>query len=561
MCAEVGPDGAVWICDWYNLIVQHNPTPSRRSAGVDAKTGRGNAYETPLRDKQHGRVWRVFPTGTADDEAPRLDPNDARSLLAGLDHDNMLWRLHSQRLLVELGDDAVAGQLEAQVTRGGVAAAHALQVLADLSLLSADLVQASLASPREALRRAALRLANVDDVKRRYVKGATIDARGRELAEVLVRLTDAAVDPQIGAAVYGVAKADGSLFAERALRDAWQMAAQRQAASVLAAAEADGVDPAADEQAENLLPNASFEHAADGRVADWPLFNHYSGVGLDGITARQAPGGRDGGKCLEIRCGGFTDFGLATTVQLERGARYRLSGWVRTEGAVGNGNAPGMMLNAHGGPHTRGLTGDHDWTLLSMEFEAWQTEQVIHCLFGGYGGAKGTAWFDDVSLVKLGDSLTLAGALRALAERATADASSTKEPAARKFAVDAEVHKRGADVFRMTCVACHGVDGQGVPGAFPPLRSSDWLTGDVELPTKIVLHGLMGEVTVDGKKYNSVMAPLGPTLNDQQIADVLTFVRQSWGNDAAPVTAAQVEKIRAAHKDRYQFWTAKELGR
>ncbi|MGC1273357.1 MAG: PVC-type heme-binding CxxCH protein [Planctomycetaceae bacterium] len=93
--AEVGPDGNVWVIDWYNYVVQHNPTP----AGFE--TGKGAAYVTPLRDKRHGRIYRiVYPAGEPS-PAPKLDPNDPASLVAALDSDNLLWRLHAQRLLVE----------------------------------------------------------------------------------------------------------------------------------------------------------------------------------------------------------------------------------------------------------------------------------------------------------------------------------------------------------------------------------------------------------------------------------------------------------------------------
>src|SRR5262249_2726061 len=61
ICAEVGPDGAVWVLDWYSPVVQHNPTPRGFT------TGKGNAYETPYRDKQHGRIWRIVWS----DAAPR----------------------------------------------------------------------------------------------------------------------------------------------------------------------------------------------------------------------------------------------------------------------------------------------------------------------------------------------------------------------------------------------------------------------------------------------------------------------------------------------------------
>ncbi|MCA8966085.1 MAG: cytochrome c, partial [Planctomycetes bacterium] len=96
---------------------------------------------------------------------------------------------------------------------------------------------------------------------------------------------------------------------------------------------------------------------------------------------------------------------------------------------------------------------------------------------------------------------------------------------------------------------------------FPHLDGSSWLTGDPELPIKIVLHGLFGPVTVDGKQFMNVMAPLGPTLSDAEIADVPTYVRQRRQNDAAPVDADTVKKVRAATADRTQMWTPAELGK
>ena len=109
-----------------------------------------------------------------------------------------------------------------------------------------------------------------------------------------------------------------------------------------------------------------------------------------------------------------------------------------------------------------------------------------------------------------------------------------------------------------TCIACHGPEGIGVAGAFPPLDGSDWLTGDPELPVKILLNGLQGPIEVKGQKFNNVMPP-HVDLSDQDIADVLTYARQNWSNDAAPVDAAQAKTVRAATKDRGTFWTAKEL--
>jgi putative membrane-bound dehydrogenase-like protein len=95
--AEVGPDGNVWIIDWYNYIVQHNPTPQ------GFKTGKGNAYETDLRDKTHGRVYRLVAKSVKPQAPITLKDATPETLVATLKSDNLMWRLHAQRLLVERG--------------------------------------------------------------------------------------------------------------------------------------------------------------------------------------------------------------------------------------------------------------------------------------------------------------------------------------------------------------------------------------------------------------------------------------------------------------------------
>ena len=105
ICAEVGPDGNVWVIDWYNYIVQHNPTPT------GWKTGHGAAYETPLRDKTHGRIYRIVYKGAKPNPQPKLDPKDPATLLAALTNDNMFWRMTAQRLLVERGNPDVVPDL------------------------------------------------------------------------------------------------------------------------------------------------------------------------------------------------------------------------------------------------------------------------------------------------------------------------------------------------------------------------------------------------------------------------------------------------------------------
>ncbi|WP_277010145.1 copper-containing nitrite reductase [Capnocytophaga granulosa] len=100
----------------------------------------------------------------------------------------------------------------------------------------------------------------------------------------------------------------------------------------------------------------------------------------------------------------------------------------------------------------------------------------------------------------------------------------------------------GKTIYAKTCVACHQAQGQGMEGAFPPLAKSDFLNADVDRAIDIVLHGKQGEVTVNGKKYNSVMTP--QPLSVQEVADVLTYVYNTWDNSKKVVTPEMVQKIK-----------------
>ncbi len=131
--AQVGPDGHVWVIDWYNFIVQHNPTP----AGFT--NGKGNAYETPLRDKSHGRIYRVVYTKAKPEKPLTLKDATPEKLVETLKHHNMGWRLHAQRLLVERGKDDVVPVLTKLLADPEPAGAlHALRVLSGLGAIQRD---------------------------------------------------------------------------------------------------------------------------------------------------------------------------------------------------------------------------------------------------------------------------------------------------------------------------------------------------------------------------------------------------------------------------------------
>ncbi len=121
----------------------------------------------------------------------------------------------------------------------------------------------------------------------------------------------------------------------------------------------------------------------------------------------------------------------------------------------------------------------------------------------------------------------------------------------------------GKVIYDALCLNCHQPEGKGLPGIYPGVAASDWVNGDTERLIRIVLHGLSGPIQVNGQLFTQAaplpMPPMG--LDDQQTADVLTWLRQNFGNDAAPVTADEVQKVRAAHSDRATFWTEAELQR
>lgn len=116
----------------------------------------------------------------------------------------------------------------------------------------------------------------------------------------------------------------------------------------------------------------------------------------------------------------------------------------------------------------------------------------------------------------------------------------------------------GKPFYAATCGACHQPNGQGQEGLAPPLVDSEWVVGSADRLIRIVLHGVRGKISVKGKTYTLDMPPLG-VLDDDQIANVLTYIRREWEHTASPVSKEQVAKIREATMDRLEGWTEEEL--
>lgn len=249
--AEVGPDGNVWVIDWYNFIIQHNPTPQ------GFKTGKGNAYESELRDKKHARIYRVVYEGNDGlsqeqlEEAKKmvaagLDPDNESQLVATLRHPNFLWRRTAQRLLIEKGtlsSDTMAALAELLADQSvdsvglNVGAIHALWVMKGIG--AAVPAATVLAHPSPAVRRNGIQTAD-DSLATTQVMAsanllADVDAQVRLAALLKVSdsktvdplIIDALANPTLVATLPGANKVDSWLL------DAWTSAASTHWEAVL----------------------------------------------------------------------------------------------------------------------------------------------------------------------------------------------------------------------------------------------------------------------------------------------------------------------------------------
>jgi mono/diheme cytochrome c family protein len=142
--------------------------------------------------------------------------------------------------------------------------------------------------------------------------------------------------------------------------------------------------------------------------------------------------------------------------------------------------------------------------------------------------------------------LTSLGLLVLVAGCGSGDGSSERTP-----------EERGQRIYRAYCLSCHQADGSGIAGMYPPLQQTDWVEGDTGRLIRLVINGVAGPIEVKGEMYNNVM-PAHGNLSDNQIADVLTFVRQSFGNDASAVTADDVYAVRSTNEQR-GMWRASDL--
>lgn len=214
--AKVGPDGAVWILDWYNFIVQHNPTPTPERGGFKGITGKGNAYENPLRDRSHGRIWRVVSRQSERYSPIDLTKDDPNELVEALTNDNMFWRMTGQRLLVERGNLDVlpelyrlAGNASTNDADDSHSIIHALWTIDGLGAISKetkarDVVEKALSDQSPAVRKAAIQILSKSGWSEEIVKKYNLleDNDANTRLAVIASLAEIAPSGTLGATLF-----------------------------------------------------------------------------------------------------------------------------------------------------------------------------------------------------------------------------------------------------------------------------------------------------------------------------------------------------------------------
>ncbi len=489
VAAEVGPDGNLWVADWYNFIIQHNPTPSKGRGGYDAQRGRGNAHVNPNRDRGHGRIYRVIWEGAPASTIKSLAGASDDDLVNALHSDNLFWRQTAQRLLVDGNRKGATSGLKAMVRTAEPGSIQALWSLSGLGELDSETHQAALMSKNPALRRNAVSaLGNDSDALQLFFDTAIVQDD-----ELIVRLAAFNKMAQFED-TETVTLAAKKLITDNAnASDPWLSQSLRNAG-------AGPVKRGPSKLGKELLANGSFEQLSGDFAAGW------AGRSFRGTARhRLADTARTGKHSIEISADKAAEWGVTIDVPVDRNSEYELSAWVKTDKVGGGGRGALLYISAHpDAPGSNGIKGTQDWTQIKLRFNSGSSKSVsINCLFGGWGTSSGTAWWDDVSLRKV-----------------EYETISDDEPKLTKG--DAA---RGKEIFRThpiaNCARCHIVGGVGGPvgpalDTIASRKQEDYILESLVDPGATIAEGYQGKV--------SPMPPMGVLLKPQELADVMAYL-------------------------------------
>jgi mono/diheme cytochrome c family protein/glucose/arabinose dehydrogenase len=508
------PDGTMYIADMYRGIIEHriSITEYLRDQILERKLNTSTGY---------GRIYRVMHDSSARDLRPPFPASGASSvqLIAALSHPNGWWRDTAQRLLVERNDKSIGPAILALATGSAPwrTRLHALWMLDGLDLIDAGTVTKALQDEAPEIRVAAVRIAE------RWLGEANHPIQ----AAVLARTSDTNswVRQQLAASL-------GAL----------PPGAKENAVATLLEKAAD--DPVVMDAAISSLRGV--ESAALGRLSDAAsATSPQKDAAVTMLAATIARAGEDA--TVQTLLARAADPGAAswTRAAILRGLEINLLGAAMPGNPAGRGASTvstGKPLPCPTCPGGRAGPG------------------------GAYAFARPPDWPSSQS--RSGPELRLNREPRAFA----ALAAGTDSLSPRASAVLAKIvwpgkpgtiavapltadeqqrFEKGRDIYRNICQGCHQPDGRGQDRLAPPLVGSTLALARADIPARILLSGKEGPT--------GLMPPIGSTIEDEQIASVLTYVRREWGQTGDPVSAAAVAEVRRATADRNRPWKHDEL--
>jgi putative membrane-bound dehydrogenase-like protein len=466
--AEVGPDGAVWVADFQNFIIQHNPTPSLERGGFVGVTGVGGAHENDLRDHSRGRIYRIVAKGTN----PQAEKP---SLSAG----TLTGRLTAQRLAVESGAYASTA----------IFGPHDLWTQQALGKLDARTHQAALISKDAMLRRNAIRALGNDNAAQELFFGSGVfsDPDLHTRLAAFVKLADFPTSEEIKTLVKKLAN-DPVVKNDEWLAEAAKLLGKKHGALNY-------------KEGPNLLPNPGFEEAVAGQKlpVGWKhrdYGNRPGNKGAEWAVVTEPKMVHGGGQAVRCITREDADTSFFADVELKPNTEYKLSAWIKTHGFRGKASLNDHIGRSETSPK---INRSQDWTEVEVIFNSKDKPKAsINLLHVG----KGDVYFDDVKLCEL------------ILEN---------EDDASKLAGDV---KRGESIFWThpvaACKNCHLLKGQG--SAVGP--ALDGIAGRKD--EAYILESLVNPNARLAEGYTatpiSPMPPMNLILKPQEFADVKAFI-------------------------------------
>lgn len=398
---KTGPDGHLYMLDWHNLIMMH-----------------GGQINNPLRDKSHGRIYRIVYKEGKPSKILNLHKATTKELLKAYSHENLFWRMMAQQKIVQQKrTDAIPQLIEMSQSKSldaigsNPSVIHALWSLHGLGQLNGSnkealqVAQLALKHPSAAVRKNAIRVLPITEESTKLLASMLKEKDLNTLRHILLTLSLMPSSSELGQKLYQI---KNEVSSKEALRPAFQLAFVKHGSDLVKSFIAElperdfskkSSNQKKETQLKNIMINSSFEKIKDNKPIKWIMKTH-KGVAKLSLDHTVSKTGNVSAR-IESNKGGGAEF---LQIPLLKPGEYLLSAWIKTKNITGRN---GVLLKVAGrgvdATESQKITGSIDkWKKLQLNFRVKQESGIlIYCLFGAWSNSTGTVWFDDIELFQL----------------------------------------------------------------------------------------------------------------------------------------------------------------